>query len=553
MKTLNADWWIGCGLLAWVSVTLAAEQPAAVVRLNSLGFLPDQIKQATLATAATNFSVLRLADGELVFQGPVKGPRTNADTGEPLYVADFSEFQGQGTFQLALPGGEKSAPFAIGREVYEDAFRTVMLGMYLWRCGAAVSATHNGTTFAHAACHTNDAWLDYVGGGAVTRNATGGWHDAGDYNKYVVNAALTVGCMLRAWEDFSPAIRRIKLQVPEAADPLPQFLREVKWELDWLFTMQAADGSVYHKLSTRDFGGFVLPEAETARRYFAPWSSAATAGFVAVMAQAARDFREFDAPFAERCRRAAERSRAFLEAHPESHRADQSAFTTGAYPARDEEYRLWAAAELWATHGDTNDLADFERRAAALPRAVDLTFDWGNPKNLGMLTYLAPGRKDKDSVLAGKIRDHLLATADEIVKVRDAHGYVRPLGTFYHWGGNGSVARQTLVLQAAVRISPKPQYRQTALDALGHLFGRNCYGRSFVTGLGANPPLHPHDRRSGADRIAEPWPGYLVGGPSRGATDWLDEQKDFRTNEIAINWNAALIYALAGFLAGDRP
>jgi endoglucanase len=70
-----------------------------------------------------------------------------------------------------------------------------------------------------------------------------------------------------------------------------------------------------------------------------------------------------------------------------------------------------------------------------------------------------------------------------------------------------------------------------------------------VTGLGVNPPLHPHDRRSGGDNVEAPWPGYLVGGAWPRATDWKDDQGNFQTNEIAINWNGALIYALAGFVS----
>ena len=73
-----------------------------------------------------------------------------------------------------------------------------------------------------------------------------------------------------------------------------------------------------------------------------------------------------------------------------------------------------------------------------------------------------------------------------------------------------------------------------------------------MTGLGRNPPLNPHDRRSGADNITPPWPGYLVGGPHPSPKDWVDSQNDYRTNEIAINWNGALIYALAGFLPGSE-
>ena len=143
-----------------------------------------------------------------------------------------------------------------------------MLGFYLWRCGTAVSATYHGQTFAHAACHTNDAWLDYVGGGHTHKDGTKGWHDAGDYNKYTVNAGVTVGTLFRAWEDFGPQLRKVRLDLPESGGKLPDFLAELKWELDWLLTMQAPDGSVYHKLTTRSFGGFILPEAETAEPLF---------------------------------------------------------------------------------------------------------------------------------------------------------------------------------------------------------------------------------------------------------------------------------------------
>jgi len=69
-----------------------------------------------------------------------------------------------------------------------------------------------------------------------------------------------------------------------------------------------------------------------------------------------------------------------------------------------------------------------------------------------------------------------------------------------------------------------------------------------VTGLGFQQPQNPSDRRSGGDDVDQPWPGYLVGGPHPRARDWHDVQADARTNEIAINWNAALIYALAGFV-----
>jgi endoglucanase len=545
IPTLNRLWPVSLLVLSF-----AAHAAAPPVRLNTIGFLPDQPKQASIASPCTNFTVIRASDGKTVFSGVISGSRTNTDTSEEIYVADFSAFKKSGVFKLDVLGAGTSAPFRIGRDVYREPFKVVTRGMYLWRCGTAVSATYNGKTFFHAACHTNDAWLDFVGEKRVRKDSTRGWHDAGDYNKYVVNAGVTVGCMFRAWEDFGPAIKKMRLDLPKTGGRLSEFLAELRWETDWLLTMQAPDGSVYHKVTTQRFGGFIMPEAETTNRYFAPWGSAATADFVAMLAMAARHFRPFDRAYAEQCLQAVEKSYQFLKEHPEDHRPNQQGFSTGGYGSSDPDDRLWAAAEMWETTGSADALRDVEERIRSSRPIVDANWDWGNVKNLGVLTYLLSKRPGKDASVLDSVRASLLETADGIVKARDEHGYARPLGTRYYWGCNGGVARQVLVLEAARRISSKPEYRTASLDALGYLFGRNSYGRSFVTGLGFEPPMHPHDRRSGGDNIDDPWPGYLVGGPHPRATSWQDLQDDFRTNEIAINWNGALIYALAAFLDG---
>jgi endoglucanase len=554
-----------CKKFYWAFVLLAtllinpawAAEESLPIRFNTVGYLPNAEKQATIAAPCANFTVVRVTDGSTAFQGKATGPVLDPDTQEQLYTADFSKLKRPGEYQLDVPSVGRSAPFHIAADVYREPFHTVMLGFYLWRCGTAVSATHHGHTFAHAACHTNDAWLDYVGGGHTNRDGTKGWHDAGDYNKYTVNAGVTVGTLFRAWEDFGPQLRKVRLDLPESGGKLPDFLAELKWELDWLLTMQAPDGSVYHKLTTRSFGGFILPEAETADRYFTPWGSEATADFVGMTAQAARIFRPYDPAFADRCLQAAQLSYQFLKAHPEYHQADQTGFSTGAYEINQPNHRqngvpqnrLWAAAELWETTGSPDVLLDLETRVKAVNGQVDSDFDWDETKNLGLITYLFSKRPGRDPALVKLVHGNLLAVADDIVQTASRDGYERPLGSRYYWGCNGGVARQTLLLMAANRLSPgKGGYRATCLDALNHLFGRNCYGRSFVTGIGFRPPLHPHDRRDGGGNVVNPWPGYLVGGPHPKAGDWHDEQGDYRTNEIAINWNSALVYALAACL-----
>jgi endoglucanase len=530
-------------------VLAADPAPHPGIRIDSVGYLPRAPKVATIVTNASRFAVVRTDTAKIAHTGTLQGPVANPDTGESLWLADFSALEQPGEYRLEVDGLSASASFRIDPGVYRDPFRVVVRGMYLWRCGTAVQGTHNGQTFAHGPCHLEDAWLDFVGIPGERLDATGGWHDAGDYNKYVVNAGVTVGAMLRAWEDFEPAIRQVTLGLPEAGQPMPEFLAELRWELDWLLKMQRTDGSAFHKLSTTNFGGFMLPDQEKARRYLTPVGTAATADLVAMLAQAARVFRSIDADLAAKYLDAAKRGRVFLRAHPEDRRPDLAGFSTGGYGTRDPDDRLWAAAEFWETTGDREALGELENRLREAQGKVEVDFDWSNVRNLGLITYLRSAQVGRDAALVTLVQSNLMATADTIVATARKHGYARPLGDRYYWGCNGSVARQALPLMAAHRLTGNAAYRNATLDALHHLFGRNVFGRSFVTGLGHRPPLFPHDRRSGGDKVEDPWPGYLVGGPNPGAADWKDEQKDFRTNEIAINWNGALIYALAAALA----
>jgi endoglucanase len=578
MRLTRFHCWTVSLLAISVLMPARAIEPTLRIRFNTVGYLPHAQKKVTIAAPCAKFVVTRVADGAKVFWGNVTGPVSNPDTKEQLYTADVSALTHPGEYQLDVPGVGRSATFRIGADVYREPFYLAMRGMYLWRCGTAVIATYHGETFAHGPCHTNDAWMDYVGGGHSQKDGTQGWHDAGDYNKYVVNAGAAVGVLFRAWEDFGPKIRSIRLDIPESGGPMPDFLAEVKWEMDWLLKMQAPDGSVYHKVSTRKFGAFILPDAETEERYFTPWGSEATADFVAMTAQAARIYQPFDPEFAARCLEAAWKGYRFLEAHPGYHKPDQTGFSTGAYEAQSEpgfigvpHNRLWAAAELWETTGSKDVLHGLEKQIREVHGRIDDNFDWQDLKNLGLLTYVLSERPNRNEALVRLVRRNLLAVADRLVRNRNRHGYARPMGSRYFWGCNGGVARQAVLLMAADRIAgrvplphaergaerlmqrppPPPrktEYRAVCSDALNYLFGRNCYGRSFVTGLGFKPPMHPHDRRSGGDNVEDPWPGYLVGGPNPQATDWKDVQADFRTNEIAINWNAALIYALAAVL-----
>ena len=126
-----------------------------------------------------------------------------------------------------------------------------------------------------------------------------GWHDAGDYGKYTTNGAFTVGMMLQAFERFQPMLSTLTLPIPEKGGTIPDFLDEVKWELDWLLTTQVDDGSVSFKVTAPGFERFVMPEQDGSRRYYTRVSTSATADFAAALAQASRVYRPYDAALAD--------------------------------------------------------------------------------------------------------------------------------------------------------------------------------------------------------------------------------------------------------------
>ena len=518
------------------------------IHLNSLGFLPQSSKKASIIGETKSFVIKQADNQAVVFQGEVSAPVFQKDVNQNVGLADFSSFSKNGKYYLETPEGTKSVVFEISPKVYNQAFYTSMRGFYLWRCGAAVEGIHNGHLFSHAPCHLDDGYEDFQGKTDQRRNGTGGWHDAGDYGKYVVNAGVTVGMMFMAWDQFQNNLEKVSLDLPETAPGFPDFLKELKWETDWLLTMQYTDGSgkVSHKLTRKNFEPFCKPEEDNGKRYFTDWSSAAVADFVAMMAQAARYFEPYDKAYSQKCLEAATLSYKFLKENPEDKVFVQGEFQTGGYQTEDKDDRLWASAEMWETTGNAEYLKDFERQATVQNFKIDEDWDWGDVSNLGMFEYALSSKSGKNPEILKTIQKNIVEVANLIAFNAASDVYGRPLSRYY-WGCNGTIARQVLNLQVAHKISPKKIYTQTSQDAIAHIFGRNYYNRSYVTGLGNHPAMNPHDRRSGSDSEIEPWPGYIVGG-GHSATGWNDNQEDYRTNEIAINWQGALVYALAGFI-----
>ncbi|MCU4164024.1 glycoside hydrolase family 9 protein [Carboxylicivirga caseinilyticus] len=517
------------------------------IKVNSLGYKPDDAKYASITQPSeTTFSIIDHQTQKTVFKDEISLTIFQNDINEKVARINFSDLNQPGNYYIKV-GDVASPVFTISNDVFKKPLYTSMRAFYLWRCGEAVEGEYDGQTYTHAECHTDDGYTAYEEDNEQKKDGVGGWHDAGDYGKYTVNAGVTVGSLFLAWEHFNDKLSALNLHLPENSvnAKFPDFLKEIKYEIDWLFKMQYNDGSgrVSHKLTRKFFSGFIMPETDNEKRYFTTWSSAATADFVAMMAMASRNLRPFDELYADSCLAAAKVSYQCLLKNPEHVKFEQGDFSTGGYQTNDEDDRLWAAAEMWLATGDQLYLNDLEQRLSVLDNLVELNWDWGNVGNLGVFGYVLHPTETQNQDLYLKAKASVLSVADTIVKNTQQDVYGRSFDKYF-WGCNGTVARHSINLGVANLLQPDKKYAEASVSIVSHLFGCNYYGRSYITGLGINPPMYPHSRRSAADSVDAPWPGYIVGG-GHTAIDWVDKEESYSHNEIAINWQAGLVYLLS--------
>jgi len=544
----------------------------STVFVNQAGYLPHAQKIFFTSTPADRYSVIDCSSGKTVFTGTIiLSMKNDSSSGITVYKGDFSSFTQHGHFRIITNTADTSIAFSISDSVFRDVAVKSLKGFYFQRCGEALLPQHAGA-YAHNACHLADGVFHPTSDTGGIKDVTGGWHDAGDYGKYIVNTGVTIGTMLMAYELFPSKFSWDKSNIPESGNGIPDLLDEVQYELRWMFKMQRWDGGVYCKVTREKFEGFVMPEADTtAPRYIYHVTSAATGDFAGVFARAARVYRPFHPAFADSCLDVAKLAWHYLMLHPSIVPSggfmNPAGTITGNYGDHDDsDERLWAAAELFSTTGE-EQYQTFYAEHYTEGELIAETMTWANVRTLAHLTYLFSNRQSVNPAIQNALRQSLIDYAKELTHLIALDGFqvsIRPKD--YYWGCNSEVLNRAIILILAGQETHEHQYLDEALAQLNYIFGSNINNISYVTGIGAHHPMHIHHRPSGADHIDEPVPGLLVGGPSHHMEDYalpkhfssatppaqcyLDEQESYASNEICLNWNAALVF-VAGYFSVD--
>jgi len=534
------------------------------IRLNQIGYYPDSRKVATIVinddkSVPSEFLVVSQPGDKPVFRGKLSPELFRwEESGECGFHADFSAVSAPGRYKLVILGDvpykSESYPFTISAKTFKDVATAAMRTFYFQRCSYALNKKFAGK-WARAAGHP-DIDVTYhpssghwEGEGKVT--SPGGWYDAGDFGKYIVNSGITVGTLLAFYERFPDYFPDKSLDIPESGSGRPDILDEVKYNLDWMKTMQDIDGGVFFKLTTLSFPGYIMPEEDKGQRFIIGKSTTSSLNFAAAMAMAARVYAPFDSAYAKNCVERAKLAWDWAERNPNAAFKNPADVKTGEYKdaAFDDEF-IWAAAELFITTK--------EKRFADFLKDKEISYkgepSWQNVHSLAALS-LATIKNDLEKTRLDAIRKSITKTADKWLSEMDKHLYRMPNIKFI-WGSNSNFANMGVGMIYAYIVSGDDKYLLGASEIADYLLGKNAVGISFVSAFGTKAMSNPHHRQSVAGKVGA-IPGFLAGGPNGGQQDsahgvtyssklpaksYEDVYKSYASNEVAINWNAPAVF-----------
>lgn len=575
-------------------------QEAPKIAVNQVGYFPGASKFAAYANPSDSLFKWELVEssGKVVATGQTLPFGEDPAAGESVHVIDFSGFTRRGLGYSLQIGADKSFAFDIENDLYHQLKYDALHYFYHNRSGIAIQLPYaEQEKWQRPAGHLNsdkdatcapDVACDYK------LDASGGWYDAGDHGKYVVNGGITAWTLMNLWErttflgssiaDFADG----KMNIPENQNGQPDLLDEARWEIDWMLRMQVPEGKrqagmVHHKIHDSAWTALGISPHEAEEkipRFLRPPSTAATLNVAAVGAQCARVYRDIDDAFATRCLTAAEKAWRAAKANPTVYAPASDSNGGGPYDDKDvSDDFYWAAAELWVT----THKPEYKKYVLASPHhekfrmragssATSMT--WGETDSLGKISMgLVP--KGADAATMGQMRMQVADAADEYLKYISGTGYSVPFkgeaDGKYPWGSNSFIVNNALILALAHDFTGQRKYFDGAFEAAGYLLGRNPLGQCYVSGYGSKPLQWPHHRFWAFQvnkRFPTAPPGCLSGGPNSSLQDpyvqaaglagcapqkcFVDHIEAWSVNEISINWNAPLAW-LSSFLDEKGP
>ncbi len=455
--------------LATFSINLDAAPVSHDIKLDHFGYRTSDTKIAIISTNPGSSVEIRNTSDQVVYSIPSNGGtitskgNDGAPSGDDVWWVDFSSFSTPGTYRLFVPSlNGQSYDFEIRDDIYNNVVLTALKTFYLQRCNTPKESQYAGSWSDSSSCHMQDLNTTAASGHTNhgTLDLTGGWHDAGDYNKYVWKATSSaILFMLRAFEDNPGVFKDGDLNIPESGNGTPDILDEIKWELDWLLKMQLSDGSVLYQMHVDGFASDAPPSIDTNVRFYQNPNIESASVFAGTLALAARIYGANGmTTYANTLQTAAEDAWSWLLTQPDNK----------------EEERAWAAAEIFRTnpaitsardHVDNFDSNNWNGRF----------FNPARYDSHAAITYIQTPQATQ-SIVANMKQD-VSNQVNYIFSTNDLYRNGLP-DWAYHWGSNLPRAATGIFLLNAVKLGETGSHsvqetQQHAQDFLHFFHGQN--------------------------------------------------------------------------------
>ena len=592
------------------------------ILLNQLGYYPRTAKEATLVSDSTSPVKWELKDssGTVVMTGTTTPKGLDKDSGDSIHLIDFSDYRTNGEGYTLVAGSAESHPFDITSDIYSNMMYDSLKYFYHCRSGVPIEPKYtipkvgeNNIKWARPAGHNPDKATTQIfteGPWAYTHihtlDITGGWYDAGDYGKYVVNGGISVWTMQNQYErtlniggSSSAPYADGTMNIPESGNKYPDILDEARIHMEVMLKMQIPSGMplagmVHHKGHDEIWGILSLaPHEDETLRVLKPPTTEATLNLAATAAQSYRLWKNLDPTYAIKCIDAAEIAWDAAVENPDRFAPLDQCISGYSYAQQyevDDDF-YWAACELYVATGDSKYYDYIKSSEYFLKVPTMLTkgeevdspssFNWENTHSMGTLTLALVDcgltAAEKQTAI-----DNIKKAADFYINLENSQGYGIPLkqckvvgdvSSGYPWGSNSYVMNNCIIMAYAYDYSHDLKYLNGVTIGMDYLMGRNPLDYVYVTGYGDHYVKYPYHNFF-AYQINPKYPmappGVVVGGPNSGLQDpvvkgcglkpgeiapqkcYMDHIESWSTNECSISWNAPLAW-LTGYLSEVGP
>lgn len=512
------------------------------IRASQVGYLPGDIKTAIVFSEKPfkekSFSVINVDGNKKVFEGAIPDSGMQYGNFDFCYSINFTDINTAGSYIIKV-GNSESFPFKIGETVFNHVADSLMLFYKVQRCGPT-------NPLLHDVCHLYDVVkvIGYHDTSGI--DVTGGWHDAGDYIKFLSTTAYTTYMLIFAYE-FDP----VKFGFDNDNNNVPDVLEEAKIGLDWMLRSNfKKDKLVTQVQDLRDHNvGWRLPENDTLkyeRTGYVGIGKNQIGLYAATMSIAARVwsnlFQLHD--FADKCLTSAENLYSLKDDVP-----DVDVSQSGFY----QDNKFWGklalgAAELYLTTKNEVYLTDAIEFADSAES--DFWWSWGN------MNSLAHYRLAKFQPRFG---EYILNNLNAFNSNKGSSPF--GVGLPYSWGSTNTFLGITLQSILYKNLTGVKYFDTLAVYQRDYVLGKNPYGITFIHNIGSKYPEQLHSQVGYFNG------GYLPGALSAGPapvsvlnqykivrendkyaqfnTDSLkyyDDRNDYITNEPAIISNATALF-----------